>query len=367
MPQIRLVLSGEDLRKVRLLPSADPVEEMTIAAHRLPLLSADPALGGWARRTVSSLGPAGVPLLEVMNSAFVQVSDLTQTQPNSGRSFEEALETILAAPRAKWRSEIEYLAGVGIPAGPVAGMADGDTASIEHFGTALRRFHDTALAPYWPAVTTYSQAGRDDLMRLLADRGIDELLNGLHPTVTWRQPVLTMDFQTTCPPGCVHQMISRSVAPTGILQAGGRGLLLLPSVFAASPTFRVPDPDEDEPFVLTFPVAADWRAFAGPTTASTSRPLADLLGSTRALVMGALAERELTTSDLARTAHISTASASEHTSVLRAANLVESTRVGNRVIHRLTVLGAVLVRSASGQPMSRPGIELSTAASGPMP
>ena len=64
---------------------------------------------------------------------------------------------------------------------------------------------------------------------------------------------------------------------------------------------------------------------------------------------------------------ISTASASEHTSVLRAANLVESTRVGNRVIHRLTVLGAVLVRSASGQPMSRPGIELSTAASGPMP
>jgi len=346
MPEVRLVLDGEDLRKVRLLPSADPIEEMIIAAHRLPLLAADPLLGGWARRTVTSLGPAGVPLLEVMNSPFVQVSDLTQTPPMAGRSFEQALHSILTAPVEKWRSEVEYLGTLGIPAGPARGLADGDPTAIGNFGDALRRFHDAAFAPYWTAVTAYTAGGRDSLMRLMAASGIDALLNALHPSVSWQPPILTMDLRVACPPGCVHQMISRSIAPTDTFVAGGRGLLLLPSVFASSPTFRVPDPDEDEPFLLTVPVAADWNAFAGSPTPAGNSPLADLMGPTRAAVLIALAQRELTTSELARTANISVASASEHASVLRVANLITSTRRGNRVIHRLTALGAVLVQSS---------------------
>lgn len=345
MPEIRLVLSGQDLRKVRLLPFADPIEEMIIAAHRLPLLATDPLLGGWARRTVSSLGPAGVPLLEVMNSPFVQVSDLTQTLPTTGRSFDTALDSILTAPVEKWRSEVEYLGGLGIPAGPARGLADGDPAAIANFGGALRRFHEVAFAPYWTAVTTYTAGGRDSLMRLLAGSGIDALLNALHPTVSWEPPVLTMNLRVACPPGCVHQMISRSIAPTDTFEAGGRGLLLLPSVFASSPTFRVPDPDEDEPFLLTVPVAADWHTFTGPSNGAGSSALADLMGATRAAVLTALAKDDMTTSELARTARISVASASEHASVLRTANLITSTRQGNRVIHRLTALGTVMVQS----------------------
>ena len=178
---MHLELSGADLRRVRLLPFADPIEEMIIGAHRLPLLAADPLLGGWARHTVSSLGPAGVPLLEVMNSPFVQVSDLTQTPPTAGRSFEAALDNILSAPVEKWRSEVEYLGSLGIPAGPARGLADGDEAAIANFGGALRRFHDVALRPYWTAITTYTAGGRDSLMRLLAARGIDALLNSLLP------------------------------------------------------------------------------------------------------------------------------------------------------------------------------------------
>lgn len=346
MPEVRLVLNSADLRKVRLLPYADPIEEMIIAAHRLPFLAADPLLGDWARRTVTSLGPAGVPLLEVMNSPFVQVSDLTQTPPTSGRSFEEALDNILTAPVEKWRSEVEYLGSLGIPAGPARGLADGDPGAVEKFGGALRRFHEVAFAPYWTAVTAYTSGGRDSLMRLLAAGGIDALLNALHPAVSWQPPELTMDLRVACPPGCVHQMISRSIAPTDSFVAGGRGLLLLPSVFASSPTFRVPDPDEDEPFLLTVPVAADWHTFTGPLKSAGASALADLMGLTRATVLTALAHRELTTSELARAAGISAASASEHASVLRVANLITSTRDGNRVIHRLTALGTVLVQSS---------------------
>ena len=121
--------------------------------------------------------------------------------------------------------------------------------------------------------------------------------------------------------------------------------MLLPSVFASTPTFRVPDPDEDEPFLLTVPVAADRHTFTGPASSPGTSALADLMGATRATVLIALAKGELTTSALARTAHISVASASEHASVLRVANLITSTRQGNRVIHRLTALGTVMVES----------------------
>lgn len=127
---------------------------------------------------------------------------------------------------------------------------------------------------------------------------------------------------------------------------GGRGLVLKPKVFGEGPSISVPDPDEDEPFVLFFPATPDWSAFIAPTEHSAvTNPLADLVGGTRASVMEALADHELTTSTLAKLLRISTASASEHATVLRAAQLVASTRQGNRVVHRLTALGDALIQT----------------------
>ena len=59
--------------------------------------------------------------------------------------------------------------------------------------------------------------------------------------------------------------------------------------------------------------------------------------------MEALADHELTTSTLAKLLRISTASASEHATVLESGTApVASTRQGNRVVHRLTALGHAL-------------------------
>jgi DNA-binding transcriptional ArsR family regulator len=122
----------------------------------------------------------------------------------------------------------------------------------------------------------------------------------------------------------------------------------MPSIFAPEPTATVNEGD-DEPAVVTFPVRADW--YPTPERSSLDRsPLADLLGSTRAAVVEALADRAATTGGLARRLGISAATASEHASVLRAANLVTSERDGNRVVHRLTPLGLAL----SGGPAGRP-------------
>ena len=72
-------------------------------------------------------------------------------------------------------------------------------------------------------------------------------------------------------------------------------------------------------------------------------PIAALMGGTRAAVIQILADQELTTSELARAVGVSVASASHHASVLRVAGLLESKRDGQRMLHRLTVLGAALI------------------------
>ncbi len=102
------------------------------------------------------------------------------------------------------------------------------------------------------------------------------------------------------------------------------------------------------PIQLLFPVPVDWQMLTDPADEAPRDPLGDLMGHSRSSVLRALRDRQHTTSSLARAVHLSPASASEHTAVLRAANLVSSAREGNHVTHSLTALGATLVQSTGG-------------------
>jgi len=345
MREVRLVLNANDLGRVRLLSSADPIEEITLAAHRMSALSKDPIFGQWARQTATSLGAAGAAVLDVMDSAFVQVSDLTRSWPNPGASFGESLDGILSSPRSVWRSEIEHIMSHDIPPGPAAGLAEGRTSALNNLGAALQRFHQSALEPYWRSIDSRARVARETLARILVNDGLDALLNGLHPDVSWRDPVLTIRILKSCPPNCVHSKISAHMGPLRF-DAGGRGLWLMPSIFAGTVTLRVPDRDEAEPFLLTYPVTADLKLFTRNRSVP-SKPLNDLVGITRARLLEALRDRTLSTSELARASSVSISSASEHATVLRESQLLSSLRVGNRVEHSLTVLGRALVESAA--------------------
>jgi DNA-binding transcriptional ArsR family regulator len=80
--------------------------------------------------------------------------------------------------------------------------------------------------------------------------------------------------------------------------------------------------------------------------ASDGDGLGDLLGATRAEVLR-LSHDQLTTSELARSAGISVASASQHAKVLRLAGLVTSHRIGRAVVHEPTPLGVGLAAANS--------------------
>ena len=90
---VDLVVTSDDLTRVRLLPTSDPIREIQMAAHVLSSRRADPLFRAWARRTASGLGPIGADVMSLLNSALIQISDvITRHALDGPRSFPEALE-----------------------------------------------------------------------------------------------------------------------------------------------------------------------------------------------------------------------------------------------------------------------------------
>ena len=93
---------------------------------------------------------------------------------------------------------------------------------------------------------------------------------------------------------------------------------------------------------ITYPIDRDLRELRA------ARPLSDLLGRTRAAVLGAVRGGR-TTTELAHTVGTSLGSASQHAAVLRSAGLISTHRTGPAVLHSLTPLGESLLQAADGR------------------
>jgi DNA-binding transcriptional ArsR family regulator len=156
--------------------------------------------------------------------------------------------------------------------------------------------------------------------RALIGGGVEALFASLHPMLRWHNPVLVVENGTDLD-----------------LRPNGRGITLVPSVFASRPWVGT---DPAAAFIA-YPVR---RSMPGPEPRPqlAGDPLVALLGRSRAAVLRA-AGNGATTTDLARRAGISAPSASQHASVLRDAGLLATTRRGKAAHHSLTVLATVLL------------------------
>ncbi len=193
---------------------------------------------------------------------------------------------------------------------------------------ALRSYHHAAVEPYWPHIRASVEADRAVRGRALLDGGADGLLATLPPMIRWRSPVLEADYP-----------FDRD------LHLDGRGLLLQPSFFCRGTPVVYRDPSL--PPVLVYPVANP----GAPVFAEPGPWLGRLVGHTRSAVLSSIGNG-CTTSELARRAGVSLASASQHASVLREAGLVLTLRHGSSVLHTLTPLGGSLLRG--GAPLALP-------------
>jgi DNA-binding transcriptional ArsR family regulator len=333
-----LQLNSHDLGRVRLSLQPDPLWELQGAAH-WPLDVDDPARGRWARRSAEQLGHRGGHILRLLRTPIVQIADLGHYPDAEGTTFEFALEGVLSQSTSRWRTIADRLHGNGYQAG--ASLLDDGSRFVEVLGDAMQSFHRAALGPYWPAIASAAAASTGRWVQVLMSGGVDALLQNLHPDISWNPPLLTVAQTVPCGPWCCHhrQHPRRRVSP--------RGLVIIPSVVNRNCSVNFDyAPDAPEATCVVVPVGHPRSTFE-PLDAPNRSALADLLGSARAWVLAACAEEELTTSGVARVVGVSVSSASEHTTVLRAAGLIESHRVGNRMLHRATSFGALLLRTST--------------------
>ena len=240
-----------------------------------------------------------------------------------GQTVEDDLAAVLAADPHVVRSELAEIRELRRPSETVAAVLD-DPAFLARLADGIRRSWAAVLAPDWPRVRAVLE--RD--VRFRADRltevGWSAAISGMHPRMAWADGVVTVE---------------RSIDATTVL--GGRGLLLVPSVFIGQ-GLAVYGEAPWQPTIV-YPARGAGLVFeeADPPT----DPLAPLLGRTRAGLLLALATPSSTT-QLAALTGASIGATGDHLKVLLDAGLISRARVARSVVYRRTPLGDSLTAAS---------------------
>lgn len=247
--------------------------------------------------------------------------------------WDVGLDALRGIRPERMRRELQLL-GAGAPMTPrLREFMDDGGKQLPRFMGELRAYHRAAVEPYWTHIQAQIEAERAARGRALLDGGADELLASLPPMLRWRAPVLECDYP-----------VDRDV------RLRGRGLLLQPSFFSPAHRGDPARPGAAAGAGLSGRRAARLGARGGegarPVEEQRQRTLGKLVGHTRSVVLRAIGDGA-TTSELARRAGVSLASASQHACVMREAGLVTTLRRGNAVLHTVTPLGAALLKGGA--------------------
>lgn len=314
-------LGVEDLADTRFTLS--PINETVLSLRVLR----DPGVHAlhlpWRRAVLPQLDPADVKLLLLLVGPRLTLPDFLT--PRSGvfaPSFDDELAGLLAAPADVVRRD---LAAAYTPTRPPAALrADDDDAIItlrDRIGAALRRYWAIAIEPAWPQIGLILEADMTYRARQLAVGGARLLFADIHPHVRWRDGVLSID---------------RMISDFRVASAG-RGLLLMPSVFAHKAAGPV---TADMPPSLTYPSRGIATLWVPPTPNPAA--LAALVGPAKARLLGLLGE-PLPTAEVARRLAVTPSAVSQTLQVLHDSGLVTRARSGRQVLYRRSTLGDQLI------------------------
>lgn len=246
------------------------------------------------------------------------------TPPPSGPypDLDEELERIRATPHEIVRREI----GRTFPNGDVPEAArpfvDDTGPALERLAEVLRGYWDATLAEHWPRLRALLEGDVLYRAKRLALEGAEGLFGDLHPAVSWKDGVLSVDKR--------HDV---DVTP------GGRGLVLIPVAFACPKCTVISDPPWQPTLTYTpRAIATLWDS----DRPSSEGVLDELVGETRAAILRAL-EIPMTTTEMASRLGVTPGAVSQQLAVLRRAGVVDAHRSGRGVYSELTPLGESLV------------------------
>jgi len=308
---IEYELSADDLADTRFAIS--PIQELVFSLWALRDPGRYTLHLPWRRAALAAVGEDDLRLLLALVGEQRGLPDFLTPPPDSfAPSFAEELDLVRRTPPHLVERD---LVATHRP-GPLPAVLRG--ATLADLTALLDRFWEASMAAAWPRMRLILEADTTYRARRLALGGARALFADLHPNVTW----------TT---GAVR--ITKMIGRHRVL-AGGRGLLLLPSIFAYKP---VPPMSPHEPPWLAYPArgTADlWE----PPAAVHPDTLPALVGGPKARLLALLGE-ELTTTDLARRLGVTPGAVSQHLQVLHASGLLIRTRAGRSVLYRRSDLG----------------------------
>jgi DNA-binding transcriptional ArsR family regulator len=196
-------------------------------------------------------------------------------------------------------------------------LIDDPKAGLRRLTSVMESYWERALAPWWERLRATLEADIAYRGARLAEGGPVAAFADLHPAVSWRDGSLDVrrPYEATVP-------------------LEGRGLVLLPVVFAWGHVWAMIDPPWQP--TLVFPPRGVGLLWERPQRAPGA--LADLLGRRRARLLVELAA-PATTQELARRLRASAGGVSEHLGVLRRAGLIAGRREGRTVRYERTRTG----------------------------
>src|SRR5829696_1668088 len=220
---ITIPLTTEDLTKVRLAPS--PLWETVTSFGVLFHQGRDTPHAPWAMRVRRVMPGTDLSALVAAMCVAGRCPDFLTPPPDaSAPTFGGELERLRVTPPEVVHEDVA--AFVQIEKEQLGSLAPqkerkleiylGDPeGSLRRLVDELRRYHDLALAPYWPRIQEHLEGDTLRRGQALALGGIEALLSGLHPKASYGGGVLELDK-----------------AYEAIIEPAGRGITLVPCVFA---------------------------------------------------------------------------------------------------------------------------------------
>lgn len=321
---LRIHLAPDDLARITIAPRPAPLQELNTALLTMSRRDGDLLHGSWRRRAMRALPAAAVPFADLVPAGSApSFLDVTAD------SLRGTLDQLRSTPVELVAAELERVyAPARRPApGWIHDLRRGRPDAWRLLHHAQHAAFRAVLGPVWSQVQDLHRAEFVRRAVQLAEGGTGALLVGLVPGSRLHGGVWEL-------PGRPRE-----------IHPGGRGLLLLPTFH----WFGEPLPSDlpDRPVTVTYPAGPGLPPQPDGSTGPDA--LAKVIGGTRTELLRLLAE-EHTTTGLARCLRVSAATVSAHTSALRGAGLIATSRAGKAVLHRRTALGDLLLAATPPDP-----------------
>lgn len=322
---LRMVFDYQDLQRVRIADSADPMWELVLSVQMAQIPCVPAPFLAWRDGLENRLCRVAPPrralvLLRRLVPPSGNFPDFL-TPPDLVTEIDAGCEALLCTSAECFHAEIAALSNGRRPSGWVRSLARGDREQVGEVVGAVRHGYDLLVAPQWSSVLEAVAVDRASRVREMAGRGVGPMLATLPGILSWDGRVLHTRYP-----------MDRTV------HLGGRGLTLLPSYFCWGNPITWINP-ELPPVLVYQAVGPGSQQPPGPQPCTR---LVALLGRTRAECLRLL-RTPRTTSELARQMGVSVGTASKQAAVLREAGLITSKRHGCAVRHGVTALGAAVL------------------------